>query len=122
MAPHAVAVPNIIVQFLLELACYGFPVDGGCKIRSLEPLREGSGEFVGGSLRGLVGFLRLRLVLLFRCACIELALVVFLLVILFIARVLGVGSGFVEEIGDGSFDTPELGWVRALFHDDAQAF
>ena len=122
MAPNAVAVTNIVVQFLLEFARYGFPVNGGCQIRSLKPLGEGSGEFMGGSLLGLVGFLSLRLVLLFSCACVELALVVSPFVILFVARVLGVGSGFVEQIGDGGFNTPELGWVGALFHDDAQAF
>ncbi len=72
---------------------------------------------MGRALLGLVGFWSLRLILLFSCACVELALVVSLLVVLFVARVLGVGSGLVEQIDDRGFDTPELGWVRALFHD-----
>ncbi len=96
MTPNTVAVTDIVVQFLLEFARYCFSVDSSCQIRSLKPLREGSGEFMGGALLGLVGFLSLRLVLLFSCACVELALVVSPLVVLFVARVLGVGSGFVE--------------------------
>ena len=118
MTTNAVTVTDIVVQFLLEFARYGFPVNGGRQIRSLEPLREGSGEFMGGALLGLVG-LWLRLFLLFSCACVELSLVVSVLVILFVARVLGVSSGLVEQIGDRDFDTPESGWVRTLFHDGA---
>ncbi len=70
MTTNAVAVTDIVVQFLLEFARYKFPLNGGRQIRSLEPLREGSGEFMGGALLGLVG-LRVRLFLLFSCACVE---------------------------------------------------
>jgi hypothetical protein len=121
MTTNAVAVTYIVVQLALEFARYKFPLDGGHQIRSLEPLREGSGELMGGVLLGLVG-LRVRFFSLFICACVELALVFSVLVILFVARVLGVGSGLFEQIGDRGFDTPELGWVRTLFYDGAYSF
>jgi VIT1/CCC1 family predicted Fe2+/Mn2+ transporter len=72
----------------LEFASYRFSIHGGRQIRSLEPLREGGGKFMGGALLGLI--------VLFGCACVKLALVISPLVVLFITRVLGVGSGVVE--------------------------
>jgi hypothetical protein len=85
MTTNAVTVAYIVIELALEFARDQFPINGGRQIRSLEPLREGGGELMGGALLGLVG-LRVRL---FICACVKFALVVSVLVILLVSRVLG---------------------------------
>ncbi len=88
VASDAVAVTYVIKQLTLESTGDVFPVDSGSQIRSFQSHREGGGEFMGWACRRILGCF---IILLFIGACMEFALVIF--VLLLFAIIFGVRFG-----------------------------
>ncbi len=82
---NAIAMTYVVKELTLEFAGDVLPVNSGSQVRSFQSRRERGGEFMGGACRRSLVCLRS---LLFICAGIEFALVIF--VILLVARILGV--------------------------------
>ena len=111
VAAGAVAPLDVVVQLTLGFRGNLVAVDDGVEVGTLQATRDPSRLLVGWAARqvGLIGFLGIgRGVRVIACLGVfvggGLGLIPFLLC--------GFGFRDIQEVRDGCFDTPEIGWVR----------
>ncbi len=111
VAPGAVVPFNVVVQLPLCFRGNLVSIDDSIEVGTLQATRDPSRLLVGWAARqvGLIGFLGIgRGVRVIACLGVfvggGLGLIPFLLC--------GFGFRDIQEVRDGCFDTPEIGWVR----------
>ena len=108
VASHAVAVLDVVEQFLLKFASNSFPVEGRLQIRSFQTGGERAWVFVGRALLVCV---------LFSCTSLKASFRI--LVILLVSGITGIrfGGFGLEELRDRRFHPAEMRRVRATIYD-----